>query len=178
MLNIRFKGIIKNEDEIKKNSKLYENSVMFKEEATIREHIKKSEKITLITVAMIMISTLIIAELKNIELEFHLTDVAIGILMIIPLILIFEIILVLTYPLNADKDIYIIPKNLAVLLVSNSLVSKKRFILTRLLLLMSIVSCIITPTNCINMYNTIKQVPKGAKVFNYGVHSYWVNNKN
>ena len=125
MLNIRFKGIIKNEEEIKKNSKLYENSVMFKEEATIKEHIKKSEKITLITVAMIMISALIIAELKNIELEFHLTDVAIGILMIIPLILIFEIILVLTYPLNADKDIYIIPKNLAVLLVSNSLVSKK-----------------------------------------------------
>lgn len=24
-----------------------------------------------------------------------------------------------------------------------------------------------------NVYNTIKQVPQNAKVFNYGLHSYW-----
>ena len=29
-----------------------------------------------------------------------------------------------------------------------------------------------------NAYNTIKQVPKDAKVFNYGYHSYWKDNKN
>lgn len=26
----------------------------------------------------------------------------------------------------------------------------------------------------VNVYNTIKQVPKSAKVFNYGLHSYWI----
>ena len=25
-----------------------------------------------------------------------------------------------------------------------------------------------------NIYNAIKQVPKGAKVFNYGMHTYWM----
>ena len=25
-----------------------------------------------------------------------------------------------------------------------------------------------------NIYNAIRQVPKGAKIFNYGLHSYWL----
>ena len=25
-----------------------------------------------------------------------------------------------------------------------------------------------------NIYNCVRQVPKGAKVFNYGMHSYWI----
>ena len=28
-----------------------------------------------------------------------------------------------------------------------------------------------------NIYNAIKQVPKGAKIFNYGLHSYWIKDK-
>lgn len=204
MLNIRFKGIYKDE-EIKKNSKLYKNSVMFKEEETIKEKTKKSEKFMIIISVLIMLSTLIVADLKNIELEFHLVDFA-GILLLIPLALIYEIIIILSYPIKANKDFYLIKKDLALVLISNSLVSKERYIviclmpiillliipyvtaiitigiisikITKLLLITSLLANIITSLNIIEIYNTIKQVPKGAKIFNYGCHSYWVNNKN
>lgn len=26
-----------------------------------------------------------------------------------------------------------------------------------------------------NIYNAVRQVPKGAKIFNYGMHSYWIS---
>jgi hypothetical protein len=28
-----------------------------------------------------------------------------------------------------------------------------------------------------NVYNTMKQVPKNSKVFNYGLHSYWIKDE-
>ena len=205
MLNIRFKGICKNEEEIKKNSKLYKNSIMFKEEETIKEHVKKGEKI-MIPIAIIMfIVTLITADIKNIELEFDLIDIIISILMLIPLVILFEAIIALTYPLKANKDIYISQKDLTIYLISNSLVSKKRFILIclmpiillavipytimilfmnaipiiiiKLIYISSALTCIISSSIIVDIYNTIKQVPKGAKVFNYGFHSYWVDKK-
>ena len=27
----------------------------------------------------------------------------------------------------------------------------------------------------LNIYNTMRQVPEYGKVFNYGIHSYWIN---
>lgn len=205
MLNIRFKGICKDEEEIKKNSKLYRNSIIFKEENTIKERIKKSERIMLPTVFIIMLSALIVADLKNVELEFNLIDLS-GILLLIPLAIIYEIIIVLSYPIKANKDFYIIKKDLALVLISNSLVSKKRYIIiclmpililliipyilsiitigiipikiTKLLIIISLLACVITSLNIIEIYNTIKQVPKDAKIFNYGNHSYWLDNKN
>lgn len=205
MLNIRFKGICKDEEEIKKNSKLYRNSIIFKEENTIKERIKKSERIMLPTVFIIMLSALIVADLKNVELEFNLIDLS-GILLLIPLAIIYEIIIVLSYPIKANKDFYIIKKDLALVLISNSLVSKKRYIIiclmpililliipyilsiitigiipikiTKLLIIISLLTCVITSLNIIEIYNTIKQVPKDAKIFNYGNHSYWLDNKN
>lgn len=205
MLNIRFKGICKNEEELKKNTKLYKNSVMFNEEKTMKEHIKKSEKIMFTAVIIIMLSALIVADLKNVELEFHLIDLS-GILLIIPLALVYEIIIVLSYPIKANKDFYLIKKDLALVLISNSLISKKRYIIiclipiivllvipyilsiitmgiipikiTKLLIIISLLACVITALNIIEIYNTLKQVPKGGKIFNYGNHSYWIDNKN
>lgn len=205
MLNIRFRGIYKDEEEIKKNSKLHKNSVKFKEAKAIKEHTKKSEKIMLPIVVIIIISALLIADLKNIELTFHLIDLA-GIILLIPLVLIYEIIIILSYPIKANKDLYIIKKDLALLLISDSLISKKRYIticlmpiiilliipyvtgiitigimpiqITKLLIIISLLGTIITSSNIINIYNTIKQVPKKAKIFNYGYNSYWIDNKN
>lgn len=203
MFNIRFKGICKSEEEIKKNSKLYKNSVAFKEEKTIKEHIKKGEKI-MIPIAIIMfIVTLITSDIKNIELEFNLMDIVISFLMIIPLAILFEITLALTYPLKANKDFYISQKDLTIYLISNSLVSKKRFILIclmpiiilsvipyaimiifmesipitiiKLIYISSALTCIISSSIIVDIYNTIKQVPKNGKVFNYGYHSYWLD---
>ena len=203
MFNIRFKGICKSEEEIKKNSKLYKNSVAFKEEETIKEHIKKGEKI-MIPIAIIMfIVALITSDIKNIELEFNLMDIVISFLMIIPLAILFEITLALTYPLKANKDFYISQKDLTIYLISNSLVSKKRFILIclmpiiilsvipyaimiifmesipitiiKLIYISSALTCIISSSIIVDIYNTIKQVPKNGKVFNYGYHSYWLD---
>ena len=129
MLNIKFRGICKDEEIIKKNSTLYKNSVMFKEEKTIQEHVKKGDKITIPIAIIMFVSTLITSDIKNIELEFNLFDIAISFLMLPPLAILFEAILALTYPLKANKDFYIVPKNLTIYLTSNSLVSKKRFIL-------------------------------------------------
>ena len=206
MLNIKFKGICENEGEIKKNAKLYKNSIMYKEETTIKERIKKSKKFMVLAVIIVMLSILITADLKNIELEFNLVDLLISVLMIIPLMLVFEIIVILLYPLKAKKDLYITKKDSTILLISNSLITKKRFIIiclipiivllvipyvvviltmgnipikvTKILAILSVEACAFAPLNIMEIYNTIKQVPKGAKIFNYGYHSYWTNNKN
>ena len=206
MLNIKFKGICENEDEIKKNTKLYKNSVMYKEEATFKERIKKSKKFIILVVTIVMLSILTIADLKNIELEFNLIDLLISVLMIIPVMLVFEMIVILLYPIKANKDLYIIKKDLTLLLISNSLITKKRFIIiclmpivillivpyitvlitignipiriTKILAILSVEACAFAPLNIIEICNTIKQVPKGGKIFNYGCHSYWINDKN
>lgn len=206
MLNIKFKGICNNEEEIKKKQKLYKDSIIYKEEATFKERIKKCEKFMILAVVIVMLSILTTADLKNIELEFNLVDLLISVLMIIPLMLVFEIIVILLYPPKAKKDLYIVKKDLTILLISNSLITKKRFIIiclipiivlliipyiiviiamgnipikiAKLLAILSVEACAFAPLNIMEIYNTIKQVPKGAKIFNYGYHSYWINNKN
>ena len=205
MLNIRFKGICKDEEEIKKKSKLYKNSTKFNEEATAKEFGKRSTLfITPLIIIMIVIAV-IISELKNVKLELGLIEIIISIIILIPLALLVQIIHALAYPKDAKKDFYIIKKDQGIVLLSNSPVAKNRYILmcvmptiilsfipyALMLIFMdnlpvklvnyiyidSIAINILTAGPLLTAYRTIKQVPKDAKIFNYGYHSYWKKGK-
>lgn len=112
-----------------------------------------------------------------------------------------EMIHALCYPLSGVKEIWNYKKHGAYLVYCEANVSKKRFIwinlapnimlgfipfaiwlfIAELLPLPVMVSSMFLLWYMIvggivdyfNVYNTIKQVPKGAHVFNYGLHSYW-----
>ena len=205
MLNIRFKGIYEDEESIKRASKLRKNSTIFNEEATAQEFGKRSTAfVTPLILAMIIIA-LIVSELKHVKFELTPKEIIIGVLILIPLSILVQLIHVLTYPKEAKKDIYLVKKDLGIFLLSNSLVSKKRYILICLmptiilsfipyiimLIFMdklpvklanyiyidSIAINIVTAGSLLTAYRTIKQVPKDAQVFNHGYHSYWEKEK-
>ena len=114
-----------------------------------------------------------------------------------------EYIHAILYPLKSKKTIWKYTSNGACFLYCNTKISKLRFIVISLApmillgiipfviwlfiadkidLTISVVYVIMTwimvffaMGDLANVYNTIRQVPKNAKVFNYGLHSYWIN---
>lgn len=115
-----------------------------------------------------------------------------------------EFIHAIFYPRNITKTIWKDSKNGAFFVYCDAKVSKIRFILLCLapaiilgffpfviwlliapLFKVQFVICFMIITwvmivmsigDYANVYNAIKQVPKNAKVFNYGMHSYWITN--
>lgn len=205
MLNIRFKGIYEDEESIKRASKLRKNSTMFNEEATAQEFGKRSTLFVTPLILIMIIIGLVISKLNNIELKLTPKELIIGVLILIPLTVLVQLIHALTYPKEAKKDFYLIKKDLGIVLLSNSLVSKKRYILICIMptILLSVIPYIIilifmkylpvmlvsyiyidsiginiiTAGALLTAYRTIKQVPKDAQVFNHGYHSYWKKEK-
>ncbi len=114
-----------------------------------------------------------------------------------------EYIHAILYPLKSKKTIWKYTSNGACFIYCNTKISKLRFIVISLApmillgiipfviwlfiadkidLTISVVYVIMTwimvffaMGDLANVYNTIRQVPKNAKVFNYGLHSYWIN---
>nr|WP_277935592.1 DUF3267 domain-containing protein [Parablautia muri] len=114
-----------------------------------------------------------------------------------------EYIHAILYPLKSKKTIWKYTSNGAYFIYCNTKISKLRFIVISLApmillgiipfviwlfiadkidLTISVVYVIMTwimvffaMGDLANVYNTIRQVPKNAKVFNYGLHSYWIN---
>lgn len=114
-----------------------------------------------------------------------------------------EFIHALFYPMNSSKTICQIKSQGAHLLYCDAKVSKSRFVLICLapVLILGVIPFIVwllfaplipMPFNFsfvvfyivmfisalgdyANVFNTLRQVPNGAKVFNYGFHSYWIN---
>ena len=114
-----------------------------------------------------------------------------------------EIIHALLYPKYAIKEIWKDSEQFAYFVYCDALVSKKRFIMIcitpvvilgiipffiwiiiaellpiNLSICFSILTWIMTFMGIgdfTNIYNTIVQVPKTAMIFNYGLHSYWIN---
>lgn len=106
------------------------------------------------------------------------------------------------YPLSAEKAIWKLQEQRAYFVYCDETVSKERFIVLSIapaiilgiipfvgvlifaesisaacIIATWIVSLIMTVMaigDFANIYNAIKQVPKGAKVFNYGMHTYWM----
>ena len=205
MLNIRFKGIYEDEESIKRTSKLRKNSTMFNEEATAQEFGKRSTLFVTPLIVIMIIIALIVSELKHVKFSLNPTDIIISIIILIPLAILVQLIHALTYPKEAEKNFYLIKKDLGIILLSNTPVTKRRYILLcimptiilsfipyiTMLIFMdklpvklanfiyidSIAINILTAGSLLTAYKTIKQVPKDAKVFNHGYHSYWKRGK-
>ncbi len=127
--------------------------------------------------------------------------IAIAILMNYILKFVHEYIHACLYPAKSKKTIWKYTSNGAYFIYCNTRISKIRFIVISLApmiilgiipfilwlfiadkidLIISLVYVFLTwimiffaMGDLANIYNTIKQVPQNAKVFNYGLHSYW-----
>lgn len=106
------------------------------------------------------------------------------------------------YPSNSSKVICQIPDQGAHLLYCDAVVSKGRFVLICLapalclsilpfllwyilapfipmpynfaIVIFTLFTFVSAIGDYANVFNTLRQVPNGAKVFNYGMHSYWM----
>ena len=139
----------------------------------------------------------------KVTFDFKFACIAIAtIILFQAFIYIHEMIHCMFYPLKARKVIWKDVKSGAYLAYCDMEVSKIRFIILSLApavviglfsyilwlvflpilmdeialcwLLFSWISVAVSVGDFTNVYNTIKQVPKGAKVKNYGYHSYWI----
>lgn len=202
MLNIKYKGKYKDEKQLKEGSTLYKNAKMYKEEETVTAAFKKGALISLPIFIIMLSLAIIMIRINKIEIKYDILHLAISSMLLLPLLYVHEIIHALTFPKKAKKDIYSKPQEMALFVYSNEKVSKKRFILICLMpaiilgiipFIIGIVFINIIPVKFVldilyisismfmsgigdftNAYNTIKQVPKDAQVFNYGYHSYWI----
>ena len=202
MLNIRYKGKYKDEKQLKEDSTLYKNAIMFEEEATVTEAFKKGTLLSLPIFLVMLVLAIVMIRINHIKFSYDILHLAISSMLLLPLLYVHEIIHALTFPIKEKKDIYSKPQEMALFVYSNALVSKKRFILICLMpalilgilpYTIGIVFINIIPSKFLidilyisiamfmggigdftNVYNTLKQVPKNAKVFNYGYHSYWI----
>lgn len=113
-----------------------------------------------------------------------------------------EYIHAMLYPIKSKKTIWKYTSKGSYFIYCNTQISKKRFIVISLapMIILGIIPFIVwlfiadkieltislvyvfltwimiffSMGDLVNVYNTIKQVPKNAKVFNYGLHSYWI----
>jgi len=113
-----------------------------------------------------------------------------------------EFIHALLYPGSAVKEIWKIPSEGAYFVYCSAVVSKSRFIILCLapavflsiiplgiwlliydalpvnislcFAILTLIMALMCGGDFYNVYNAISQVPKGAKIFNYGLHSYWI----
>lgn len=204
MLNIKYKGKYKDEKQLKEGSTLYKKATMFEEESTVTEAFKKGALLSLPGFIIMLSLAIIMIRVNHIKFEYDILHLAISSILLLPLLYVHEIIHALTFPKEAKKDIYSKPQEMALFVYSNAKVSKKRFIIICLMpaiilgiipFIIGIVFINIIPVKFLtdilyisismfmsgigdftNAYNAIKQVPKNAKVFNYGYHSYWIKN--
>lgn len=139
----------------------------------------------------------------KVTFDFKFACIAIATIILFKIFInIHEIIHCMFYPLKGRKVIWNDVKSGAYLAYCDMEVSKIRFIIISLApaviiglfsyalwyifvpvlmneialcwLLFSWISVAVSVGDFTNIYNTIKQVPKGAKVKNYGYHSYWI----
>jgi hypothetical protein len=153
---------------------------------------------------MIILSILRVSEIAgpiDFDSDFAIAAITTMILGITSLV-VHEFIHAILYPKEAIKSIWKDSKNNAYFLYCDALVSKRRFIVLSIApaIILGIVPFIIwyivAPIISLewvvctmlmiwwmtfdaigdyaNVFNAIRQVPKNARIFNYGVHSYWI----
>ncbi len=205
MLNIAYKGKLKNENQLIGDDKLPQKAVQFNEGEDIEDLFNLGFVIELPIIIPIMIIT--IFRLENIEGHINLNlrlifIIAIAFLLNYLLKFVHEYIHAIFFPIKSEKTIWN-AKNGAYFIYCNAKISKSRFIVMSLapMIILGIIPFIIwlfivnkmeftislayvistwimiiwAMGDLANVYNTIKQVPRNAKVFNYGLHSYWIN---
>lgn len=136
-------------------------------------------------------------------LNFHwLTAGIVYFFLMYPLMIIHEVIHALCFPIQARKEIWNYLEQGAMFVYCEEKVSKLRFILMSLApalilgilpfliwyvvapflsvevsvcwALMSFTMALSAVGDFVNVYHAIRQVPKHAKIFNYGFHSFWI----
>ena len=140
---------------------------------------------------------------KEVEVNIYFAVVAIA-MIVLGWVLTYahEFIHAILYPKKSMKTIWKVPEQGAVFVYCDAMVSKSRFVVISLapVVILGIIPFliwyIIAPVlsrewnigilmiiwrmtfaaigDYANVFNAIRQVPKGAKVFNYGMHSYWL----
>ncbi len=176
------------------------NAVKFKEPET-PESLAKEASFFLIPIVVIIGVIMIISITINGEFSYKFSYLGFVIAMLFSLLTILphEILHGICFGKNAEVQLYISMKNMMAFVVSNQPISKKRFIFLSLLPNLifgwmplfiwailpynSIISNFLLPFSimCItfgvgdylNVYNAIKQMPKGSIQILSGFHSYW-----
>lgn len=196
MFNIKFKGKFRNEEQLK-NGCLPSNAIMFKEPDTITRVFILGTLISLPIIILTLIGLIIKFDGNNFKPPNSIYS-----LIIIILPFLHEFIHALCFPRNSEKEIWTKFDEGALFVHCNDSVSKKRFIwisiapnlflgfIPYILYIIGVFDFSIQASNIIglisffmifagvgdylNIYNTIRQVPKGSKVINYGLHSFWI----
>ncbi|MEF9952309.1 MAG: DUF3267 domain-containing protein [Clostridium sp.] len=126
----------------------------------------------------------------------------VGFVLQIVLVFVHEILHAVSFPRKARKEVWIKPSEFVAFVYSNEIVSKARFIwmslcpniilgfipyllwmagifgldslLSKIVIITAIFNIMSGVGDYLNVYLTIKQVPKGGLVQSYGFHSYWI----
>ncbi|MDC7294441.1 DUF3267 domain-containing protein [Butyrivibrio sp. DSM 10294] len=138
------------------------------------------------------------------EMKSFVVAMGIFVALLIVSMWIHEYIHAVLFPRAAKKEVYVAPSSGALFVYSEDYISKSRFVIMSLgpaivlgilpfaawvilaqfiavpvvlavaVALYSICMVFSAVGDIVNVYNCIRQVPDGAKVFNHGYHSYWV----
>lgn len=198
MFNIKYKGKYKDESQLKKGA-LQPNAVIFKEPNSISGAFLKGALISSPIIVVITIALVLkIGSIKN----FTLNIVFLATMLSFILSFFHEVIHAVCFPKEAEKEIWTKFNEGALFVYCSEPLPKKKFIwmcfapnlilgyipfilfiigifdfnrsISNLVGISSWIMIVSGIGDYLNIYNTIKQVPKNADVFNYGFHSYWV----
>ena len=196
MFNIKFKGKYTDEKQIKKGN-LPKDAVIFKEPNTITRAFVIGSLISLPIIVLISIGLIKKINISTVKPSTLIYSAIISII----LMYVHEIIHALCFPKESEKEIWTKLNEGALFVYCNEPLSKKKFIwmcaapnvilgcIPYFLFIIGIFDFNYNISNIIglsswmmissgigdylNIYNTIRQVPKNGKVLNYGFHSFW-----
>ena len=209
MLNIKFMGEYKSDDQLIKRKEIPAEAVEFGIVDTLAQEFGRGLIILLPLFALMVLLTLLRIKQLNYKLHFDLPFIISFILVIVCVHLltyVHEIIHTLFYPKEAEKTIWRSLEQGAYFVYCEELVSRNRFIVMALapMFILGIIPFIIwlifpavipMPYNLAavivtwlmtimamgdvaNVYHVLKEVPKNAKVFNYGLlRSFYIMEK-
>lgn len=198
-MRLIYKGKFTTEDQLQKGT-LPPNAVQFKEPDTPAAVNRAAFLVTLPVLVVIVVIVILSATWHNgIIVTFHYSSAFLGILVSFLLAIPHELLHALWFGKGVDVELYIIPKKLMVFVTTTHPVSKKRFIWLSLcpnlifgwlpfviwafmpersafsdfLLFFSGNSILMGAGDYINVFNALRQMPKGSVQQLSGFHSYW-----
>lgn len=204
MFQIYYMGKYKDESQLTRGQPYPYQATQFKESENINEIFLQGLLLGLplfLIMVFIVIYRLFTMDYVQ-DWNFHWFAIIVSIFLMYPLIIVHEIIHALVFPINARKEIWNYLDQGTMFVYYEEKLSRSRFIAMCLApvivlgilpfllwyfiapiltlefsvcwLLMSFSMTISAVGDFVNVFNTIRQVPKGAKIFNYGFHSFWI----
>lgn len=204
MFQIYYMGKYKDESQLTRGQPYPYQATQFKESENINEIFLQGLLLGLplfLIMVFIVIYRLFTMDYVQ-DWNFHWFAIIVSIFLMYPLIIVHEIIHALVFPINARKEIWNYLDQGTMFVYCEEKLSRLRFIAMCLApvivlgilpfllwyfiapiltlefsvcwLLMSFSMTISAVGDFVNVFNTIRQVPKGAKIFNYGFHSFWI----